>query len=148
MNHTELKTARKLLCLTAQEAAEFVGGMKTRSWEYLEQGAKKIPDDIVEKMQVLLQRRRDALADAQEKMLREEGDLNAISVIFYENPEHCASILEWRFSQSLAITLAHDYHARLVKFCPKSYTAWLMANGIQADTQDRRAQWAAGAKSK
>lgn len=142
MNHIELKTARVLLCLTVQDAAEHIGGVQQRSWEYWEQGRRPVPNDVAEKMNALLNRRREILATVQQKMLRGDADLKGISVIYYPTPEYSESILDWRFSQSLATTLAHDYGAKLVSFDVRSYTAWLVENGM-TDTPDKRSQWAA-----
>lgn len=141
MNHIELKTARILLGLTLQDAAEHIGKMKQRSWEFLEQGKRPIPDDVVRTMCFLIKRRREILTAIQEKMLREDGDLTRIAVVYYLNPNHCESILDWRFSQSLAMTLAHDYGAHLVEFNEEEYSSWLINNGM-IDSKEKRSEWA------
>lgn len=142
MNHIELKTARVLLGLTTQDAAEHIGKMKQRSWEFLEQGRRPIPNDVVQMVRSLINRRREILATIQEKMLRENGNLKNIAVIYYPNPNYCESVLDWRFSQSLAMTLTHDYGANLIEFNEEKYCSWLANNGI-VDTQEKRSEWAA-----
>ncbi|ULJ64612.1 YdiL family protein [Wielerella bovis] len=146
MNHIELKTARQLLCLSVQDAAEHIGGVKQRSWEYWEQGKKPVPDDVAERINHLLNRRHDILATVQQKMLRDDADLKGVAVVYYTTPEDCESVLDWRFSQSLAQTLAHDYGAKLVLFDSKKYIAWLLENGMQ-DTSEKRSEWAAWSAS-
>lgn len=142
MNHIELKTARTLLCLTVQDAAEHIGAVKQRTWEYWEQGEKPVPDDVAERINHLLNRRREILATVQQQMLRDDANLKDVAVVYYPNPEYCESILDWRFSQSLAQTLTHDYGAKLIQFNPDEYKQWLETLKID-DTQQARSQWAA-----
>lgn len=146
MKPIELRAARETIGLTLAEAAEHIGDVTKRSWQYFESGERNVPADIAHKMHSLLNRRREVLKTVQEKMLHAEADLKQIAVIYYENVSDCANVLEWRFSQSLAKTLALDYGAKLVKFDQKAYTAWLASHLLHGevleDTPENRATWA------
>lgn len=145
MKPIELRAARETIGLTLAEAAEYIGDVTKRSWQYFESGGRSVPTDIAYKMHSLLNRRREVLKTVQEKMLHEQADLKQIAVIYYEDASDCASVVEWRFSQSLAKTLALDYGAKLVKFDQKAYTAWLAANSVNGvpmeDTPENRDTW-------
>lgn len=141
MNHIELKTARKLLNLSIEDAAENIGGVSQRSWKYWENGERPIPQDVERNINFLLDRRKEVIKTVQQKMLNDKADLKHIAVIYYPTPDHCESVLDWRFSQSIATTLAHDYGARMVIFNETEYTLWLINNGM-TDTPDKRSQWA------
>ena len=54
MNNLELQAARKLLMLDASEAAEEIGNVSTRSWQYWETGERAVPDDVVDEMLALI----------------------------------------------------------------------------------------------
>lgn len=147
MKPIELKAARELLCLTQPEAARYLADdVSLRTWQYFETGKIKIKQELIDRVNFLLNRRREVLREVQSKMLHPEADLKQIAVIYYEDASDCANVLEWRFSQSLAKTLALDYGAKLVKFDQREYTAWLAANLINGnpmeDTPENRATWA------
>lgn len=142
MTPTELRAARETLGLTVGEAAQHIGGVTHRSWVYFESGDRTIKADIADKMTALLARRREILQDVQEKILHEQAEMAGMAVIYYPSPEYCQSVLDWRFSQSLARELAASYGAKLVRFNPTAYAEWL-ALGNNADTEQHRAMWAA-----
>ncbi|BCE02929.1 DUF1870 family protein [Marinicellulosiphila megalodicopiae] len=56
-NNFELQAMRRLLMLDVSEAAELIGKVSTRSWQYWESGRSKIPDDIEMEMYGLAQMR-------------------------------------------------------------------------------------------
>lgn len=142
MKPIELKAARETLGLTVEEAAEHIGGVTRRSWLYFESGDRQIKADIADKVRALIDRRREVLESVQQQMLRAEGDFSGIAVIYYPTPEYCGSVLDWRFSQSLARELVATHGAKLVKFDPGAYAEWL-ALGNNLDTEQHRAMWAA-----
>lgn len=55
LNNHELQAVRKLLMLDVSEAAEYVGNVSPRSWQYWEAGKVPIPDDVEMEMYGLLQ---------------------------------------------------------------------------------------------
>lgn len=133
MTPLELRIAREHLGLTVSEAAEHIGGVTTRSWNYFENGERSIKPDIEQKILCLLERRKEILSEFT------KTDAAQIAVIYYGTPDHCDSVLEWRFSQSLARTLFHDHGARIVVFSD-DYFKWL--NGRE-DSKQMRARWSA-----
>lgn len=147
MKPIELKAARELLGFSQSEAARYIADdVSLRTWQYFETGERAIKQEVIDKINFLLNRRREVLKTVQEKMLYEQADLKQIAVIYYEDASDCASVVEWRFSQSLAKTLALDYGAKLVKFNQQEYTAWLASHLLHGevleDTPENRATWA------
>ncbi len=138
MTPLELKVARKLLGLSTVEAAEHIGKVSKRSWEYWENGQRTIKSDVEELINCLLARRREIIAEVYNMGENAKG----ISVIYYKTPEHCESVLEWRFSQSLASTLSLDFGARLVEFDKKDFEKFINENML-LDSKPSRAMWAA-----
>lgn len=138
MTPLELKVARKLLGLSTVEAAEHIGKVSKRSWEYWENGQRTIKPDVEELINSLLSRRREIIAE----LYNMEGNAKGISVIYYKTPEYCESILEWRFSQSLASTLSLDFGARLIEFNKQDFDVFISENNL-VDNKQSRAAWAA-----
>lgn len=138
MTPLELKVARKLLGLSTVEAAEHIGKVSKRSWEYWENGQRTIKPDVEELINSLLTRRREIIAE----VYNMEGNAKGISVIYYKTPEYCESILEWRFSQSLASTLSLDFGARLIEFNKQDFDVFISENNL-VDNKQSRAAWAA-----
>ncbi|WP_118986296.1 Aca2/YdiL-like domain-containing protein [Photorhabdus sp. CRCIA-P01] len=46
MTNKELQALRKLLMLDVKEAAECIGGVSSRTWQYWEAGRYPIPQDV------------------------------------------------------------------------------------------------------
>lgn len=53
LNNYELQAMRKMLMLEVREAAEFIGGVSVRSWQYWESGRSPVPDDVDEEVYAL-----------------------------------------------------------------------------------------------
>ncbi|MDK4544556.1 DUF1870 family protein [Kingella kingae] len=137
MTPIELKNARILLGLTTDEAAVHLGKMSLRSWQYLEKGERTISHNVMDNITALLTRRQEMIRD----LIDTQGiNLNHVAVIYHEAPEYCESILEWRFTQSLARTLHFDFGAKLIVFNPEEYFKWLVG---REDNKKNRALWAA-----
>ena len=138
MTPLELKVARKLLGLSTVEAAEHIGKVSKRSWEYWENGQRTIKPDVEELINTLLAIRREIISEVYNMGENAKG----ISVIYYKTPEYCESVLEWRFSQSLASTLSLDFGARLVEFDKRDFDKFINKNML-LDSKTSRAMWAA-----
>lgn len=136
MKNFELKIARELLGLTQSEAAQEIGKVSVRSWNYWESGDKNIPIDVQEKVNHLLERRKEIIC-----FFLEKEQAKKTVIIYYLTPEYCQGILDWRFSQSLARTLALDFGATLIEFDPTSYFAWLNEKKMP-DSSQSRSEWA------
>jgi len=110
MNAKELQAARRVLMLDVREAAELIGGVSKRSWQYWEAGRSKVPDDVGRKMAELLKRRQSLLEETEARV---QAGLRALP--FYANfhdfdqAHPGEGILAWRIGQSVAAEL----HARL-----------------------------------
>ncbi|EGP02930.1 hypothetical protein AAUPMG_12141 [Pasteurella multocida subsp. multocida str. Anand1_goat] len=64
-----------------------------------------------------------------------------IVVIFYESPQDAGqTLLEMRFNNSLAATLAIDYGVNVVRYNPVDYINWLTENGL-VDSPAKRSEW-------
>lgn len=55
MNNLELQALRKLLMLDVSEAAEEIGKVSVRTWQYWEAGRSKVPADVEIEMNALLE---------------------------------------------------------------------------------------------
>jgi len=101
MNNKELQAARKLLMLEASEAAEFIGGVSVRSWQYWETGQRTIPADVIDCIRDLLQMRRDMIreidstAPGGQLQLRYFGSRGE-----FQGAHADGTVLGWRLHQS------------------------------------------------
>lgn len=138
MKGIELQIARKLLGLSVLEAADHIGKVSKRSWEYWENEERIIKPDVAVFMQSLIKKRQEILKFATEK----SEDIKKTAVIYYRTPEYCQGIVDWRFSQSLATTLAVDYGVKLVEFDFEDYENYRQKEGLE-DNQQTRSMWAA-----
>ncbi|MFC1141823.1 DUF1870 family protein [Pasteurella multocida] len=137
MKGLELKCARLLLGLSQEEAAKQIGNVSQRSWAYWESGERTIPQDVAEQMRELMSRRKAIIQ--QFKELSENK--TQIVVIFYESPQDAGqTLLEMRFNNSLAATLAIDYGVNVVRYNPVDYINWLTENGL-VDSPSKRSEW-------
>ena len=63
MTPETLQALRRLLFFTTAEAAELIGGVSERSWQYWESGKRTIPDDVIETVAHLCRWRNEQIAD-------------------------------------------------------------------------------------
>lgn len=116
MNNKELQAIRKLLMLDVSEAAELIGKVAPRSWQYWEAGRSPVPLDVESEMQDLLAVRAQ-LMDAVDEQIA-GGDV--IKLPFYASFEQYAADnpdgthLGWRLSQSVAALYFAEGHAELI----------------------------------
>lgn len=140
MKAIELKLARELIGLSVSEAAEHIGNVSRRSWEYWESGGRAVPEDVASVIKQLVERHRQII-----RMALEQG-IEKMNVIYYATPDYCESILDWRFSQSLARTLALDFGANFVLFDKTQFDTFCKEKGLK-DSKETRSYWAATEKS-
>ena len=108
LNNLELQALRKLLCLDVSEAAECIGKVSNRTWQYWESGRSQVPNDIDYEMYGLLSHR-NRLIDETLLETHEQGDMGVLKwyhifdlfVVDYPN----CSKLEWRLHQSILVHL-------------------------------------------
>lgn len=61
LNNHELQAIRKLLMLDVSDAAELIGKVSTRTWQYWEVGRNRVPDDVDMEIHALVQLRNDII---------------------------------------------------------------------------------------
>lgn len=138
MQGLELKCARLLLELSQEEAAKQIGLVTQRSWAYWEKDQRTIPQDVTEQVQELIERRKTIL----EQVYSLGENKKEVVVIFYESPQDAGmSLLEVRFNNALAATLAIDHGVNVVRYDPEDYVDWLTENGL-VDSPTKREEWA------
>ena len=65
LNNFELQAVRKLLMLEVSEAAECLGKVSNRTWQYWESGRSKVPDDVDMELYALTQFRNKIILETQ-----------------------------------------------------------------------------------
>lgn len=138
MNGLELNVARKMLGISVNEAALHIGNIKPRAWSYLEDENSdhaEVYPDVAQKITQLIERRRAIIKSVQ------EHNPNKVALVYYTDENDCADIIEYRFSQSLAQTLAVDYGVTLIRFNREKYASFLHQHNLQ-DNQSSRSYWA------
>lgn len=140
MKGFELKIARELLGLSTTEAAEHIGKVNRRAWLYWESSERNVPADVASIMQRLVSRHREIMQIALSQ------EIEKMNVIYYGTPEFCENVLDWRFSQSLARTLALDFGANLVLFDKAQFDKFCKDNNL-TDSKATRSYWATTQKS-
>lgn len=63
INRFELQAIRKLLMLDVTEAAQEIGNVSPRSWQYWESGERPIPSDVDMEMYGLVQQRNEVISE-------------------------------------------------------------------------------------
>lgn len=121
MNGKELQALRKIFMLDASEAAELIGKVSVRSWQYWEAGRTKVPVDVETAMEALKQQRAERIEAIEASIDHMPIDqwANNLELPFYqrfedfesENPGR--SRLDWRVDQSVAAYFFTDNLARL-----------------------------------
>lgn len=73
MNHKELQACRKLLMLDVSEAAELVGKVSARTWQYWESCRYPVPQDVEDEMQALIARRLELMGEVDELLAQDRS---------------------------------------------------------------------------
>lgn len=106
MNNIDLQAARKMLFLDPQEAADCIGMVSTRTWQYWEKGEQTVPEDVSEKILALLKKRADALRFGE---ITYRKDLPAYTYYRtfaeYSQAGGEGNIVDWRLAQSVAAAI-------------------------------------------
>lgn len=157
MNQTELNTLRRSLWLTREQAGK-LNGMTERSWRYLENGTRAIPEDVQARMRDL-DRMANAIAEATwdegyGAIVKLDNDWKRLDIVLlrYADADDIAA-----FSRNERIDIPVDLHAaaidrarillekegarvHIVAFDPVAYTEWF--SGDVEDSPEQRAAWA------
>lgn len=102
MKKEQLQGLRKALFLDVKEAAELIGNVSPRSWQYWESGDRPVPQDVEEKMLNLSRLKNDA-----EKAVLDEGF--EYSYKYYDFESFCERFgnnkIAWRLYQAVLTAL-------------------------------------------
>ena len=146
MKSFELEAARRLLFFSPPEAAAMVSDTSEQAWRRWESGARKVPDDVAQRMRELIEWRQAAI-DATIKQISVAPHDSVIALIWYDNLDDWATLpgrepAQWRPHQSICAGILAEFPGRLslVRFDPVTYSAWLAG---REDTETMRGQWAA-----
>lgn len=114
MNNHELQALRKLLMLDVSEAAELVGNVSTRAWQYWESGRNTVPLDVEKMIYHLVEKRRlliQALEPSEEYVTENKTYslpyYHSSELFFSDNPGK--NKVDWRVYQSAATYLLNKY---------------------------------------
>ncbi len=104
LTKSELQACRKLLMLDVSEAAELIGNVSNRTWQYWESGRSPVPDDVDMAVYGLIQIRNDII-DKYTKW-QFDNDEKLLQMPYYHTFEQYlkdnkgATKLDWRVHQS------------------------------------------------
>lgn len=146
MKHIELEALRRLLFFSPPEAASLIGDASEQAWRRWESGARKVPDDVAQRIADLVQWRQAAI-DAAVKQISTAPPDTTIDLIWYDSLDDWATLpnreqVLWRPQQSVCAALLAEFPGRLclVRFNLPAYAAWLAG---RQDGEEMRGQWAA-----
>lgn len=106
LNNHELQAIRKTLMLDVSEAAELIGKVSARTWQYWESGGRSIPDDIDMEMYGLIQLRDNLIDEFTIHLLDSEEE--EIEIKYYHSFDEWLedgrvdNRVEWKIWQSAA----------------------------------------------
>ena len=112
MNNKEIQAIRKLLMLEVKEAADFVGGVSARTWQYWESGKYNVPEDVAELLLGLVEKRLQMI-ETSEDVISEQG-ADQVDVAYYLKYDEYlldhknACVVDWRLAQSVAAYLVGE----------------------------------------
>ncbi|MEL0577040.1 DUF1870 family protein [Pectobacterium punjabense] len=116
MTNKELQAIRKLLMLDVSEAAEHIGRVSPRSWQYWESGRSAVPDDVEQEMLDLASVRIEMMSAIDKRLAAGERPqlrfYNKLDEYLADNPDH--NVIGWRLSQSVAALYYTEGHADLI----------------------------------
>jgi hypothetical protein len=121
INGRELQAARKLLMMDASEAAEEIGKVSVRTWQYWEAGRTRVPTDVAIEVEALLEVRLERMGAIDDQLAELPKDGSAKLQLRYcmifdeytaENPGSSRTL--WRIDQSIAAMYYTEGHAELV----------------------------------
>jgi Domain of unknown function (DUF1870). len=150
MGPANFQALRRLLFFTSKEAAQFIAAspLSEQQWLAWENGVEPIPEDIVQRILMLVDWRATALAamaDTIRQQIKDKGIPESIFILWYDRREDWISLpgrepAMWRVQQAVCAALTGMFQTVcLVSFDVNAYTRWL--NGRE-DTESMRTEWA------
>jgi len=117
MTNKELKALRQILALECSEAAEHIGKVSTRTWQYWEAGRSPVPDDVANQMYDFAGIR-DALVEQRYKEFQQSGDIIELNfhmtVDEFEEATGKRNVVMWKITNSVAGECLSAGFARIV----------------------------------
>ncbi|WP_299011325.1 DUF1870 family protein [uncultured Shewanella sp.] len=114
LNSFELQAVRKLLYLDVSEAAEHIGKVSNRSWQYWEAGRTLVPSDVEIKMYELAQWRSMLIKLTLAELVTTKDKSSKITLKWYHNFDAWEAIFPnknkvlWRLHQSVCAYLFEE----------------------------------------
>jgi hypothetical protein len=146
MTPVTLQALRRHLFFSVSEAAELIGGVTERSWQFWESGRRTIPADVINKIDDLCEWRNSAIRAATQQILDADlPDGMDLVVVWYTTLDDWMSLtgrdpVLWRPQCSVIAEICSRLAAIAVPFDSTNYFAWL---GKKTDSESMRSQWAA-----
>jgi hypothetical protein len=117
MTNKELKALRQILALECSEAAEHIGNVSTRTWQYWESGRSPIPDDVANKISDF-SAIRDALVEQRYTEFQQAGDIIELdfhmTVDDFEQATGKRNVVMWKITNSVAGECLSAGFARII----------------------------------
>lgn len=116
MTNTKLQALRNFLFLSVAEAAEHIGNVTPRTWQYWESGRVPVPNDVAYNIQDMIDLRQRKYEDSREKAKADPS----FSFNYYQRHEdyiaagNVGSVVFWRITQSVAAQLMAEEIGRPV----------------------------------
>lgn len=140
MNHNELKLIRKLLNLSKEEAAKYLGeDMGGRMWENYERDYTSnfgVKPYIAQKLYSLLNWRKTFIRN----VLKNYNNTSSV-IVYYDTPDHFEDFLIYKAHLSATITLNVDYGFNLIKFNHEEFLQFAKKNNLE-NTEQNIVIWA------
>lgn len=104
--------------LDVSEAAEEIGNVSPRSWQYWEAGQRNIPEDVIAEMYALLSIRADKINELDELLLKTTNNQIQLNYYMgfeqYQEKKPGAKKMQWRIEQSVAALYFTEGYAKLI----------------------------------
>ncbi|MFT0139007.1 DUF1870 family protein [Alcanivoracaceae bacterium MT1] len=120
MNNKELQALRKMLMLDASEAAELIGNVSARTWQYWESGRSPVPADVENAMNALIEQRAKLIDEIEDRVAGKTPEKWELELPFHQRFEDFETAnpgstrLDWRVTQSVAAAYLADGLAQLI----------------------------------
>jgi hypothetical protein len=113
MNNKELQAFRKLLMLDVKEAAEHIGDVSPRTWQYWEAGRNPIPKDVENEIKDFVNLRNSLL---KRRILEwQNGDLRVaqyyMTINEFEQTTGKRNVVMWRITNSVAAEILSENYS-------------------------------------
>jgi len=152
MRNIELEALRRLLFFSVPEAAECIGDCRERSWRKWESGDRGVPDDVADRIRLMIKWRGQAIQAMVESIADGERASGVIPenivLVWYDSVDDWITLdgresALFRPQCSVIAEVAAAYKCNIVVFNPAGYFDWLDGHGWK-DSEQMRGQWAAG----